>query len=208
MHLFEAVSSPSCANFALTRMADENEGKCGTEALNTIRHNFYVDECLKSVPSEKQAICLVQELKLACTTGGFKLIKWTSNSYSVLASVRAEERAKMVKNLDLDEDKLPVERAPGMRWDIESDTFFFMITLKQLSVSSRSILSVLSSVYEPLGFLAPVTLTGKGIPQKLYKLICGWEEEVPTNFEEKRKEWLKDLDLIYNFQEIRVQEML
>lgn len=67
---------------------------------------------------------------------------------------------------------------------------------------------MLNSIYEPLGFLAPVMLTGKGILQKLYKLICGWEEEVPTNFEEKWKEWLKDLDLIYNFQEIHVQEML
>lgn len=135
----------------------------GNVALNTIRSNFYVDDCLTSVPSEKQAICLVQELKSACATGGFKLTKWTINSHSVLASLLAEERAKEVKNLDLDKDKLPLKRALGMRWDIESDTFFFMITLKQPSISRRSILSVLNSVYDPLGFLAPVMLTGKGI---------------------------------------------
>lgn len=130
VHLFGAVSSPSCANFALKRTADDNEGKCSTEVLNTIRHNFYVDDFLKSVPNESQAICLVKELKSVCATGGFKLTKWTSNSRAVLASVPAEERAKEVKDLDLDKDKLPVERALGIRWDIESDTFFFMITQK------------------------------------------------------------------------------
>ncbi|KAJ8364798.1 hypothetical protein SKAU_G00136290 [Synaphobranchus kaupii] len=136
VHLFGAVSSPSCANFALKRTADDNEGK--------------------------------------------------------------EERAKEVKDLDLDKDKLPVERALGMRWDIQSDAFFFMITPNQQADSRRSILSVLNSVYDPLGFLAPVMLTGKGILQELCKLHCGWDEEVPTAFAEKWKEWLKDLDLISN----------
>nr|XP_046229927.1 uncharacterized protein LOC124050970 [Scatophagus argus] len=102
VHLFGAVSSPSCANFALKQTADDNEGKCTTEVLNTIRHNFYVDDCLKSVPNESQAICLVKELKSVCATGGFKLTKWISNSRAVLASVPAEERAKEVKDLDLE----------------------------------------------------------------------------------------------------------
>ena len=60
-----------------------------------------------------------------CATGGFKLTKWTSNSRAVLASVPVDERAKEVKDLDLDKDKLPLERVLGMRWDVESDMFFF-----------------------------------------------------------------------------------
>ena len=186
----------SCANFALKWTADDNEGKCSTEVLNTIRHNFYVDDCLKSVPNESKAICLVKNLRSVCTTGGFKLTKWTSNSLAVLASFPIEERAKEVKDLDLDKDKLPIEGALGMRWDIESDMFFFSITQKQPSVTRRSILSVLNSVYDPLGFLAPVMLTGKGILQDLCKLNCGWDESIPTAYTDKWKEWLKDLNLI------------
>lgn len=94
VHLFGAVSSPSCANFALKQTAEDNEGKAEASVLNTIRHNFYVDDCLSSVPDESRAISLVHNLKAVCATGGFKLTKWTSNSRSVLASVPADERAK------------------------------------------------------------------------------------------------------------------
>jgi hypothetical protein len=37
VHLFGAVSSPSCANFALKQTAEDNEGKADSSALNTIR---------------------------------------------------------------------------------------------------------------------------------------------------------------------------
>ena len=46
VHLFGAVSSPSCANYALKRTAIDNEGQVDRDVLNTIRNNFYVDDCL------------------------------------------------------------------------------------------------------------------------------------------------------------------
>ena len=72
VHLFGAVSSPSCANYALKRTAIDNEGQVDRDVLNTIRNNFYVDDCLKSVTSDRQAIRMVSELRAACATGGFK----------------------------------------------------------------------------------------------------------------------------------------
>ena len=69
-----------------------------------------MDDCVKSVPDENQAISLVQNLKKICATGGFKLTKWTSNSRSALASLPAKEKETEVKNIDLEKDKLPVER--------------------------------------------------------------------------------------------------
>ena len=48
VHLFGAVSSPACANYALQHTADDNEDNYGTEVANTLRRNFYVDDVLKS----------------------------------------------------------------------------------------------------------------------------------------------------------------
>ena len=47
VHLFGAVSSPSCANFALRQTAKDHSSKYGgSETRTTIERNFYVDDCL------------------------------------------------------------------------------------------------------------------------------------------------------------------
>ncbi|XP_058622265.1 uncharacterized protein LOC131533856 [Onychostoma macrolepis] len=110
VHLFGAVSSPSCAK----RTADDNEGKAEAEVLSTIRNNFYVDDCPKSVQNEKLVVDLVNGLRTTCATGGFKLTKWVSSSRSVLATIPEEDRTKDIKTLDLEKDKFPMERALGI----------------------------------------------------------------------------------------------
>ena len=60
----------------------------------------------------------------------FPLIKFTSNRKGVLKSVPENHRKDDVKNRDLD-GKLPEERALGICWDTERDTFKFQIDLKE-----------------------------------------------------------------------------
>ncbi|KAK7877121.1 hypothetical protein WMY93_032173 [Mugilogobius chulae] len=175
-HLFGATSSPSCASFALRKCAEDNRDHFSPVAVNTLLHNFYVDDCLVSVASESEAVSLCQELSALCARGGFKLTKWVSNHRSVLAAIPHEERAKEVKDLDLDNDALPVERALGVQWCVQSDSFKFKITLKNRPLTRRGILSVISSVYDPLGFLAPIILTAKKFVQDLCRRRLGWDD--------------------------------
>lgn len=59
-----------------------------------------------------------------------------------------------MKDLDLDNDSLPMERALGGQWCVQSDLFKFNIMLRDRPLTRRGILSTVSSVYDPLGFLA------------------------------------------------------
>jgi len=59
VHLFGAGSSPGCSNFALKRTAEDGEKEFGARDAETLKKNFYVDDALKSVPTEKDAIELV-----------------------------------------------------------------------------------------------------------------------------------------------------
>lgn len=61
---------------------------------------------------------------------------------------------------------LPVEGALGVLWCVESDLFKFSIDLKDKPVTRRGILSVTSSVYDPLGFLAPTIMPAKMLMQQ------------------------------------------
>lgn len=149
MHLFGATSSPSCASYALRRCAEDNRGLFESSVTSTVLHNFYVDDCLKSVSSEEEAVLLCRNLKAICLKGGFKLMKWISNSREVLAAIPDTEMAKEVKDLDLDQDSLPIERALGVQWCVESDQFKFRIVIQEKTPIRRNILSLVSSVYDP-----------------------------------------------------------
>ncbi|XP_052472158.1 uncharacterized protein LOC128028879 [Carassius gibelio] len=199
VHLFGAISSPSCASFALRKTAEDNRAKFPVHVTDTIKHNFYVDDCLKSLPSEAEAIALVRDLTTVCQSGGFRLVKWISNSRSVLESIDVEKRAKEVKQLNLDRDNLPVERTLGLQWCAETDTFRFKMAVQERPLTRRGILSVISSVYDPIGFLAPFALPAKLMLQNLCRLNCGWDDHISPNCQLQWVGWLEDLRKLSTF---------
>ena len=114
VHLFGAVSSPSCANFALKQTAEDNAKVYGNEAAEVVKHDFYVDDLLKSTPTTEAALELIPKVTKMCAAGGFRLTKFISNDRKVIGSIPREEQAKEMKNVDLNHDRLPMERALGM----------------------------------------------------------------------------------------------
>ena len=123
VHIFGAKSSPCCANKALSMTAQDNEENYPPEVIRTVRRNLYVDDVLKSVPNTDQAIPLASDLMKLLREGGFRLTKFASNSRELLASIPPASKAN--PKLDLDLDQLPLERALGVYWDAQSDTFKF-----------------------------------------------------------------------------------
>lgn len=199
VHLFGAVSSPSCAIYALRRTADDNQADFSAEVIQTVKENFYVDDCLKSVASEEEAILMVKHLTALCQRGGFTLTKWVSNNRIVLQTLPEEHRAKDLKELNLDMDKLPLERALGLRWCAETDSFNFKMEIHQAACTRRGMLSVSSSVYDPLGFLAPVLLPAKIMLQELCRRNFGWDDTVPSDILNHWTRWMAELDMLSKF---------
>ncbi|XP_064624565.1 uncharacterized protein LOC135486033 [Lineus longissimus] len=111
VHLFGATSSPSCANYALRRVAQDND-QYPTSVTSTLLRNLYVDDCLKSVKDGKEAVALVKDLQDLAKKGGFRLTTWSSNCRQVLETIAEEDLAKGIKDLDLAHESLPTERAP------------------------------------------------------------------------------------------------
>ena len=90
------------------------------------------------------------------------------------------ERAALVKNLDF--DQLAVERALGVQWNVSSDKFGFRIVLKDRPATRRGILSIVSSVYDPLVFAAPFILNAKLILEDLCSNKLGWDDKIPAEY--------------------------
>ena len=197
VHLFGAKSSPSVCCYAMRRTAEEEKAEISREAFSTVLENFYMDDLLKSVPSEAEAIKLKEELVSTLKKGGFNLSKWISNKPEVVGeSQKQEESVKELKP-----DQQPIERALGVSWNTKEDSFQFRVVEKDKPSTRRGVLSYIHSLYDPLGFTAPVLLLAKQLLQLLCLQKLGWDEEMPKDLEARWLAWKASLPKI---QEVRV----
>lgn len=114
------------------RTAEDNAQQFPLEVINTVKHNFYVDDCLKAMASEEEeAVHMINNLTALCERGGFTLSKWISNNHTVLLSVTEERRANKMMELDLDADQFLTERALGLQWCIGTDMFQFRTSVRE-----------------------------------------------------------------------------
>ena len=127
VHLFGSVSSPSISNFALRQIVKDNEAELHPDVSHTIQRNFYVDDCLRSLPTVEMACKVLQGVTDACSMGSFRLTKFAANNVKVLQSIPVEEHSKECSTMELDYDSLPVERTLGVQWSMDNDTFGFNI---------------------------------------------------------------------------------
>jgi len=167
VHLFGATSSPSCASFSLRKTAEDNRNFYDDDVINSALKNFYVDDFLKSTKTVEEAKHIVRDMTELMAKGGFHLTKWLSNKREVLQEIPSSERAKSISSMNLDLDDFPSDRTLGVLWNVNEDTFTFKVTLKNKPITRRGILSVSSSIYDPLGFVAPVILPAKKLLQDL-----------------------------------------
>lgn len=71
-----------------------------------------------------------------------------------------------MQTVDFDLDDLPVERALGVIWNLTLDTFNVRGNPPSKPHTRRGILSMMSSVYDPLGILAPFSIRAKMLFQE------------------------------------------
>ena len=114
---------------------------------DTLRHNFYVDDLLKSVPTPEDGITLMEQLIEPCAKGGFNLTKFVINNRKVCSAIPRVKRAD--PSLDVNLEELPVDRALGVRWHIESDTFGLKVVELGKINTMRGVLSTSARSIEP-----------------------------------------------------------
>ena len=120
------------------------------------------------------------------------------DSGGVLETIPRLLRASGVQDLDMGSEILPVERALGVRWNVETDEFVSKMQLKRKPPTRRGLLSVVSSVHDPLGFISPFLLLAKTILQDLCQGKLKWDDVIPrdelwNNFQSSDATSLKSL---------------
>ncbi|XP_076686123.1 uncharacterized protein LOC143378276 [Andrena cerasifolii] len=166
-------------------------------ASKTMCSDVYVDVILTGATSVEEALTLKKELDQLAMAGGFRLHKWASNSPEFMRSVH-NDVAALARHWDTDTQHSVL----GIQWLPATDNF--QIRLLEGSTSptttKRSVLSQAAQIFDPLGWLAPVTVWTKIFIQTLWTLTTDWDEALPVQSEDAWREFLKALPALRQIQ--------
>ena len=162
--------------------------------LFVIKRAFYADNYLDSFDDYQEAIDRCGQMRAMLKRGGFNLSQLVASDRHILAAFPDQIRSNPY--IDLDFDQLQLDRALGQNWNCETDCFELRASIKVESIAAttrRQLLSVVASIFDPLGFLAPVTLTGKLILQATYRDEAAWDMPLQPALLTRWKNWTQSL---------------
>lgn len=193
---FGTSSAPFLAVRSLHQVAYD-EGKDYPLAAKIILNDFYMDDLMTGAETVEEGYRIYTEINNILAKGGFPLQKWISNSVELLQKIRESKRDK-AEELKIKTDN--ITKILGLTWDPRADVFQYFVELPLMTepVSKRKIISDISRLFDPLGWLAPSIIVAKILIQKLWLAGISWDEEVPSIL---LKEWItyrKDLSSLVN----------
>ncbi|KAK3107024.1 hypothetical protein FSP39_005438 [Pinctada imbricata] len=197
VHVFGNRPSPAVATYGL-RKSVENAAK---DVHDFVNHDFYVDDAITSVPTSEQAVSLLKRTqKELQDVGKIRLHKIASNDVGLMDQFPKEDLGKDLKDLDISSDLLPLQRSLGLAWNINIDQFVFDAPSTEKSFTRRGLLSAISSIFDPIGFVSPLTVSGK----ILMRLACpegiSWDETLPSVYKDSWISWCDSLHKLNGFE--------
>ncbi|XP_070066938.1 uncharacterized protein [Drosophila virilis] len=200
---FDASCSPALANYVKNRNAERFVAE-HPDAVKAICKNTFVDDWLQSVDTGAVVIQIAETVKMIHASGGFEMRRWTSNSKQVIQALEddCEELDKRISAQDEAQEKVL-----GLWWLPGQDLLTFVVTPNLLAKASkerptkRRVLSVIMSIFDPLGLLGFFNIRAKIILQNIWRSNIGWEYDL-TN--EDEADWQHWLDLVSNLNAVRI----
>ncbi|XP_044757673.1 uncharacterized protein LOC123315852 [Coccinella septempunctata] len=183
----------------------EDEGQHFPLASEAIRECSYVDDFVISCRSLAETIKLRDELISLLKLGGFELRKFASNESAVLSGLPESHLSRSPISFSDSSEESPL-KVLGLRWNSEHDYFSFKVkSMENTGCSKRIMLSELARVYDPLGFLSPITFLNKYLIQRLWTSGAGWDE---TPNDEIVRVWRQYRDEFVHLTELRIPRLV
>jgi hypothetical protein len=191
------------ATRTLNKLA-ELEADPNSDVFQSIHRDFYVDDCISGSSTLEHATLLAQQLISLLQKGCFELRKFRSCSTELINSIPSHlvEPSEIKAVSDADSG---IGKALGLFWSSTSDKLSIDSNvnedLHKTSFTKREILSVIASIYDPLGLVNPVVVFPKILLQKLWLLKLGWDDKLPFDL---LAEWLNIFRQLPDIAEISI----
>ncbi|XP_036344420.1 uncharacterized protein LOC118753654 [Rhagoletis pomonella] len=122
-------------------------------------NDIYVDDVLSGSDTISRAVQMRNQLISALQSAGMELRKWSSNTPELLQSIPTEYHSFSAS------------------WQLNEDQ-----TVKTLA-TKRSVLATIARIFDPLGFLNPITIAAKIILKEIWSTKIKRQDEKHTGLE-------------------------
>lgn len=195
---YGTAAAPYLAIRTIQQLA-KDEQHTYPHASKVLLEDFYVDDVMSGTYTLHEANIIIKELIEIMRSGGFSLRKWICNHTEVLKNIPEDKREKGI--LEISDDR--VIKTLGIRWSPRKDTFQFKVQRPSISTTptKRTMLSETAKIFDPLGWLTPVTVKAKMMLQELWIAGMNWDTPLPTELGTK---WSKYRSNLATLEEIMI----
>ncbi|XP_063984484.1 uncharacterized protein LOC135166291 [Diachasmimorpha longicaudata] len=191
---FGLSSAPYLAIRCVHQLADD-ECQEFPNASRILKRDFYVDDLLSGADSFEEALQLRDEITALLQKGQLNLRQWASNDPRLLQGLPQDS-----VNLKLNMSHDSTVKTLGLHWDSSRDVIVYTIKPIPLTgkITKRIILSEVSKIFDPLGFLGPVIIKGRMILHRLWIEKLGWDDSIPLSILTEWKNYTSQLPQLNN----------
>ena len=189
--LFRDKPSPDLAGFSIRLLADIHKSYCPIGA-KVLENDTYIDDVVHSTADSTAANRIIRKVDKILEGGKISIKVWNSN----LPDVDCNPEERIVDVL-------------GHRWNKESDTI--SMKLRELTLgmedglTKRIALSLVSTLWDPFGYLLPVTIKHCIDLQRIWQDRYGWHQTLPIDLIE---EWSQNMKEMQTLKEINTDRCL
>ena len=140
--------------------------------------SLYVDNVVSGCDNEQEAVQYFLESRSLMSLLKFSLCTWTSNSSSLRELAQQHSIAELKETV----------KVLGLCWNVELDELSLSPKPELATctpVTKREILRYISSIFDPLGLVTPVTITAKLLLQELWQDNVSWDTELDKTYQLK-----------------------
>ncbi|XP_065904067.1 uncharacterized protein [Dysidea avara] len=133
--------------------------------------SLYVDNVVSGCDNEQEAVQYFLESRSLMSLSKLNLRAWTSNSSSLRELAQQHSIAELKETV----------KVLGLCWNVEFDELSLSPKPELATctpVMKREVLRYISSIFDPLGLVTPVTITAKLLLQELWQDNVSWDTEL------------------------------
>ena len=168
--IFGVTSSQFLLNGIVQAHGSKYE-KINPEFARKVKNHFYLDYLNTGVYSTEEGFDFYKKMKVRFLEANFNVRKWRTNDEDLCKLINLYEKNEGVNSgVEMNNvSSIKNHKVLGLYWDHKKDIISLKINevFKEVIIpTKRNILSVIASVYDPLGYLQPILIKLKILFQK------------------------------------------